>query len=203
MSRQTERTSSLILTAAWRRLARGDAARLADVAKDAGVSRQALYLHFGSRAGLLVALTQHIDRTLGLDVMLREVAAISSPREQLIAGLRLTARFAPKIQSVAISLARLRTVDADARAAFDERMEFRRRGIERIVRAIAREEGLASEWTVRRATDVLWAAGLPQTWELLVTERGWSPSEFERWLVRQGSAMLAPIRKRRRSAGRT
>ena len=199
MSTQTENTSNLLLAAAWRRLARGDAARLVDVAKDAGVSRQALYLHFGSRVGLLVALTRHIDKTLGLDVMLREVAAIPSPRERLLAALRVSARYAPKIQSVAMALARLRPVDADARAAFDERMEYRRQGIRRILHAIARDGGLASEWNVRRATDALWAAGSPQTWELLVTERGWSPKEFERWLVRQGTAMLAPIPKRRTS----
>ena len=36
-----------------------------DVARAAGVSRQAVYLHFGSRAGLLVAMARHHDRTSG------------------------------------------------------------------------------------------------------------------------------------------
>ena len=39
----------------------GKAVRLEDIAKASGVSRQTIYLHFGSRVDLMVATVQHID----------------------------------------------------------------------------------------------------------------------------------------------
>ena len=46
--------------------ARGSNLTLSEVADAAAVSRQALYLHFGDRTGLLVALVNHMDSTLEL-----------------------------------------------------------------------------------------------------------------------------------------
>ena len=39
----------------------GASTRMSDIAKAAGLSRQAVYLHFKTRAELLIALTRHID----------------------------------------------------------------------------------------------------------------------------------------------
>ena len=41
--------------------------RLSDIAKAAGISRQAVYLHFTSRAELLVATVRFVDQVHGLD----------------------------------------------------------------------------------------------------------------------------------------
>ena len=38
-----------------------DEVRLVDIARKAGVSRRSVYVHFGSRTGLLVAMVQHFD----------------------------------------------------------------------------------------------------------------------------------------------
>ena len=35
---------------------------MAEIAKAAGVSRQAVYLHFGTRGGMLMALVKRADR---------------------------------------------------------------------------------------------------------------------------------------------
>lgn len=32
-----------------------------------------------------------------------------------------------------------------------------------------------------RATDILWMLNHPNTWQLLVSERGWTPEQYERW----------------------
>ncbi|MCB0952277.1 MAG: helix-turn-helix transcriptional regulator, partial [Microthrixaceae bacterium] len=67
-------TRNRILEAAWSLLAEhGAQIKLADVAARASVSRQALYLHFGDRAGLLVALVNHMDESLDLGESLVEV----------------------------------------------------------------------------------------------------------------------------------
>jgi AcrR family transcriptional regulator len=189
MSSQADKTRLALLNAAWKRLSRGDAAHLADVARDARVSRQALYLHFGSRARLLVALVAHIDEELGLPKLIDQLPPLAKPDARLLESLRVTARYQSKIHGVAMALVRMHD-DADARAAITDRMEVRHREIHAIVRALAHQGSLRSEWTVARASDALWAAGTPSMWELLVVERGWSAKEFERWLIHVGESML-------------
>lgn len=182
MSTKSERTRQTILDAAWKRLSRGDPARLEDVAADAGVSRQAVYLHFQSRSGLLLALVEHIDERLGIRSSIAQSAAAKSPEDALIEGVRVAARYAVEIHSVAMALARLAETDEDARAALANRMKQRRRGIRAALRAVEERGALAPGWTTERATDALWASGSPQAIDLLLS-RGWSAAEIEQWLV--------------------
>src|SRR3954463_2094410 len=54
---------------------RGDArVTMAQIAKAARVSRQAVYLHFADRADLMVALARHLDQTLGLPADIQRIA---------------------------------------------------------------------------------------------------------------------------------
>jgi AcrR family transcriptional regulator len=54
---------------AWRLMEerRGRGVRMRDIAEAAGVSRQAVYDHFGTRAKLLVATTHYVDEVRGLE----------------------------------------------------------------------------------------------------------------------------------------
>jgi len=195
---RAERTHRALLDAAWARLARGDVARLEDVAADAGVTRQALYLHFPSRGRLLVELVDHIDRELGLLDLLAEARTADGPAELLLAELRVTARYAPKIHAVAMSLWRLADTDAEAAEALADRMKRRRVGLRETLTAVEAAGLLAPDWTVKSATDALWAAGAPASVDLLLRERGWPAAQLERWLVHLGRSMLRP----RGTAGR-
>ena len=69
MSSEGPDTRTRILNAAWSLLesGRGAGVRMSDIAKEAGISRQALYLHFPNRADLLVATTQHVDAVKDID----------------------------------------------------------------------------------------------------------------------------------------
>ncbi len=191
MSKKRDRTRLTILQAAWDRLAKpGDPARLEDIAGDAGVTRQSVYLHFGSRGGLLTALVGHMDETLELGAALEEVRACEDPVKQLELALQLTANFEPKIHGVALALTRLAPSDPDAAAALEDRMKRRRAGLTEILRRLDEAGKLSSEWTVRQAADALWEAGLPSSYEHLVGERGWSVKTFERWLLHLGRSFL-------------
>src|SRR5262245_3704568 len=57
-------TRERILAATWKLMekSRDLQVRIADIAAAAGVSRQAVYLHFGNRANLLLAAVQYRDR---------------------------------------------------------------------------------------------------------------------------------------------
>lgn len=191
MSKKRDRTRLVILQAAWDRLNKpNDPARLEDIAADAGVTRQSVYLHFGSRGGLLLALVAHVDETLGLGEQIAAIRACKDPVEALELSLRTTASFEPKIHGVSIALTRLAASDADAAAALEDRMKHRRAGMTEVLRQIDEAGKLSPEWTVKQVADVLWEASLPSSYEHLVVERGWSVKAFERWLLHLGHSFL-------------
>lgn len=182
-----------ILEAAWKRLSRpGDAARLEDIASDAGVTRQSLHLHFGTRGALLVALVQHIDGSLRLPERIAEIRACADPVQALERGLRLTARYEPEIHGAALALARLAPTDPEAAAALEDRMRHRRAGLAATLRAIKRRGLLAPGYTVREVVDILWVAGAPSTFHHLVVERRWPLEKFERRLLDLGRSFIRP-----------
>ena len=52
-----------------------------------------------------------------------------------------------------------------------------------IIDIIERRGHLARGITTAFATDVLWTLNHPDTWSLLVTQRGWTPAQYEHWLA--------------------
>jgi AcrR family transcriptional regulator len=61
MSSEKISTKTRILDTTWKLLeARDKNTRMSDIAKAVGISRQALYLHFPTRAALLIATTRHL-----------------------------------------------------------------------------------------------------------------------------------------------
>ena len=183
-------TKERILKAAWKRLLRGDRARLEDVAADAGVSRQAVYLHFGSRGGLLLALVDYIDETFGLKERIGRAMAQPSPMERLEAMLRLMAEYNGEIHGIAMAFARQAQDDPEVRRAFEDRMEHRRAGLRDLLAALDREGRLKAGWSCEEITDILWELGAPTSYEHLVVERGWSPERFTDWLVWAARALV-------------
>ena len=67
MSSDNPETRSRILKAALTLLeaSQGKGVRMTDIAKRAGITRQALYLHFSTRAELLIATTHYLDALKG------------------------------------------------------------------------------------------------------------------------------------------
>ena len=95
-------TRARILEAAWALVSeKGIGLKLSDVAAQASVSRQAVYLHFGDRSGLLVDLVQHIDDTLDLGKSLAAVHAASDGAALLEEAMRLNTMFWTQVLPVA------------------------------------------------------------------------------------------------------
>jgi AcrR family transcriptional regulator len=164
--------------------------RMEDVATAAGVSRQAVYLHFGTRPQLFVALAAHVDETRGLDRHRKKVAAARTPLDALKAGIELQAAHFPSIHEIAGALEAARHSDEAARAAWDDRMTERRRAMKTGVEWLAREGLLDDAWTVEEATDMVWSLCSIKVWESLVIERGWSRARYVAHLYRVLAAGL-------------
>ena len=191
MSSRKDQTRRAILDAAWRLLDERppDSVRLQDIAAAANVSRQAVYLHFGSRGGVLVALIGYTDEVLGLAALLDEVAAQPTALARLERTLQVTARYASRIHELAIAFSRAQD-DDDVREAFQDRMDLRRAGLREVITELAEEGRLDGAWTIEHAVDLLWSLGTPESYELLVVQRGWSVDDFERWLVHAARSLL-------------
>ena len=144
-----------------------------DIAKAVGISRQAIYLHFRTRGGLLMALVKRADERLGIREDFFAALDTLSPAERLDACLRVWLAFVTQILPVAKDLIRLRATDPDASAAWEDRMSDLRSWLRRLAESLHAEGALASSWTIEEATDYLWTASSVQVWDLLVVERNW------------------------------
>jgi AcrR family transcriptional regulator len=160
----------------------GRGVRMGDIAKGAGVSRQAVYLHFASRTELLVAATRYLDKTLDLDRRLAPSRAATSGAERLALYIDCWGNYIPEIYGVAKALMLARDSDEAAAAAWSDRMHAMRDGCSAAIEALHSEGNLAPQWTPKRATDALWTMLLVPNWENLTIECGWSTQQYVRWM---------------------
>jgi AcrR family transcriptional regulator len=172
-------TRRRILDAAWALLEeRGTGIRVADVAKRAGVSRQGLYLHFGDRVSLFVAVADHIDVSFGRDRLRAHVFGAPSGAESLRRWVETMSWYTAKIDSVSRVLELAAESDEALAAAWKDRMIGRRGHVRRIVDRIATEGRLADGWTPESATDLAFAVTLPGPWRVFTSVLRWSAERY-------------------------
>ena len=172
-------TRVAILDAATR-LVRGTGAgvTLEGVADEAGVSRQTVYVHFGSRTGLFIAMVQHMDEGGILHGLVQRVFDARTALDALDAVVNVHAEYHPVAYPVARVLMASRHEDAAMKAAWDERMAGRRNLDRSVVEWLDREGLLPSTWDIDTATDIVWGLTSWQLWEELVIDRGWSKDAY-------------------------
>ena len=192
-------TRTTILDAAWALLEeRGAGVRIADIAAKAGVSRQAVYLHFGDRASLFVALGDHIDVSFGRDRLRGHVFGAPTGVESLRRWVQTMSWYTAKIDSVSRILELRAEFDEALSAAWKDRMLGRRGHVQRIAERLAAEGQLAEGWTVEAAADLVFTVTLPGAWRILTLVVGWSQERYadelaqllERSLLAPGAEQL-------------
>lgn len=176
MSSGNPETREKILRAAWTLLeaAEGREVRMSDIAKAAGVSRQALYLHFPKRSDLLVATTRYIDDVKDVDTRLAASRSAKTGIERLAAFVDAWGNYIPEIYGAGKALMIMGDRESDARMAWDDRMRAVRDGCHAAVNALHRDGRLAAEHSVEQATDILWTLLSVRNWEQLTIDCGWS-----------------------------
>ena len=153
---------------------------MADIAKDSGVSRQAVYLHFGSRPELLVAAVRYADELLHLKQRFEPVQEAKEGAEKLDAFINFWGHYVSEIYGIAKALMLSRESDEAAAAAWDDRMTSLRNGCQDVIESLKREELLRDDWSVSEATDMLWTTLSINGWELLTMESGWTVEAYVR-----------------------
>ena len=142
---------------------RGDLT-MGDVAAWAGLSRQAVYLHFGNRGALLAALLEHLEE----------------PAEDPLIAPSARAAVAALVARHAGSFGRLYPV-ASLMASFApwQQWEDRRLADCRALAERFRVEGaLAPHLSIEAAADLLWTLTSLAVWRDLVIGRGWSAERY-------------------------
>ena len=173
-------TKIRILETTWKVLeTRIDKNRMSDIAKAVGISRQALYLHYPTRAELLIATTKHIDTVKKVDQRLELSRAAGSGLERLHFFVKAWGGYIPEIHGMSVALRNMRKNDKAAAEAWDDRMQAVRRGCQAAVRAIAKDEKLKCDLSEQVATDILWTLLTVENWEKLVLDCAWSQSAYE------------------------
>jgi AcrR family transcriptional regulator len=194
---QAAQTRTSVLEAASRLFAeRGwSATTMAAIAREAGTAVETVYAGFGSKSGVLTAA---IDAAIVGDdapIPLAERPAyaqlgVGSVRERLAAAARVIAGAHERSVALLRAMQEAAASDQAARTRADKYENDRRAEIDQGLRLIAGRRVSA------RLVDAVWALTAPEVFTKLVVERGWTTTEYERWLVTTVEPMIRESPKR-------
>jgi AcrR family transcriptional regulator len=172
---------------------------MADVAAEAGVSVPLLYKVFGPKPQLVkriydVLLAGDVDpEPVAERPALQALAADPDPRGKLARyaalGRAMAGRAGPVVSAL---LAAARAGEPELRAFAATIDRERLAGASALATHLAECGALAPGVGVDRARDLIWLHTAPDTYRLLVLERGWVLDDYERWLATSLTAALLP-----------
>lgn len=175
-------TRDAVLAAAWQLIVtRGSVAvSIADIARAAGVSRQTVYLGFGNRVGLLIAMARRADAASAHSAGMADIAeGVGDQPSTLADFVDAWLHHLPEVYPVGALLSAAAATDPDAASVLADRMVG---GLYakylRILTRIEEAGGLSRRWPVTRAADLCWSLTHIDAWTHLVEQRGWFPDTF-------------------------
>jgi AcrR family transcriptional regulator len=146
-------------------------ATMDDLARRAGVARATVFSRFGSKLGVLEALSL---RCAGGPEMraLRAAQAIDDPVAALDALLLAGCDLWEKEGYIMVQLKAIVVLEPDASAIIDAQYDDQRRGMEALARALQQAGRLRQGWPVARAAAALHALTSVETFMLLRRDHG-------------------------------
>ena len=165
-----------------------EATSMRQLAEASGVSLQTLYNAFQSKFGVFSALMDviivgdHEPVALADRVEFTALDAIEDPRELLRAVVRAAAPILDRLDAIyptlrAAAASDPQVAEAHQRFTLDARFE-QYRGIGAQLAGLG---ALPDGMTAAAAVDILWTVLSPDTYNLLVSHRGWSSGQFVAW----------------------
>src|SRR5262249_31635936 len=159
------------------------ATTMAAIATEAGVALKTVYLAFETKNGVLRALWHATLRGGGGDVPVAEQAGYQEtltephPQRPLRRNTRHSRRGKERVAAVGEMIRHGAAAGEPELAALWSRIQSEYHENQRlIVESLRKKKALALD--ADRAADVLWTINHPNTWQLLVGERGWTPDEY-------------------------
>ena len=152
---------------------------MTQIAKAAGMSRQAVYLHFADRGELFVAMVRYVDQKRGLEHEIRLIRESPTGIEAMRRMVSLQARSNPIIWPAARTLDAVRRRDPEVERSWQDRLDHRLAGCRDIVRRMKEDGDLIANMDLDTAASLVWTLTSLRMWEDLVVLRGWSASRYE------------------------
>lgn len=162
----------------------GQAISMSSVAKAAGISRQAVYLHFASRTELIIATSKYVDELKGLDERLKQFYSATTGIQMLEACVEVWGNYIPEIYGLAKAMLLTRDTDAAMAAAWNSNMACLRDVCRETIEALDREGKLYPQWPHKEAIEMFMTIISINNWEQLTMECGWSKADYINWIER-------------------
>lgn len=196
--KRAEATRSRIIESAYELFA-GDgypSATMEAIAQSAGVAVQTVYYVFGTKAGLLRAVTESAAAGFDEEVPVMERSWVAEalsdpdPRRALALGVEYGVDIYARVAPLENALRAAASADPEIDEYIQEFTGQRRRGMARLISGLARRGGLIPGLEPQRASDVLFVLHSHETFLGFTRRCGWTVERYKAWLYRALSREL-------------
>jgi AcrR family transcriptional regulator len=160
------------------------------IAAEAGVAVSTIYAVFRNKRGILRAMREMWHQESGQRDIYAQAYEESDPEKCLALAAHATRRqweTSAEMRRIYVAAA---SADPEAAAELALALEGRRKGLTTFIEQMASD--LRAGLDIERATDILYALTLAESFDLLVRQRGWTPDEYESWLAELLRQQLLP-----------
>lgn len=155
---------------------------IGEIAEKAGVSPATIYASFDSKAGVVAAMLEDMEESVGIGEQLDKVFAETDPYRQL--RLYVATHCDLFSHSSDVLRAAMRAIEDPGVAALAAEGDRRRRqAIDALTSQWAKTGALRSGLTDLNAADRLWLLTTVDGYLNAVDQLGWTPEEYETWLA--------------------
>jgi AcrR family transcriptional regulator len=173
------------------------------ISASSGVPSATVYRLFSSKLRLLQALFSAAlpEGVVGADgepasvpdhPQLSALLAEPDPRVQVATFAGIAREILSRVSQVYPILLTAAGSDRQAAELLAAYTRTRQQGQGHISRCLAGSRSLRPGLSERDAADIVYALASPEVYRLLVTDRGWSPLEYEQWLAAALTGQLLP-----------
>ena len=162
------------------------ATTMAAIAAEARVALKTVYIAFETKSGVLRALwnlnlrgEDDEDSPVAQRPWYLEVLNEPDPERQLRLNARNSRQGKVRIGALAEVIRSAAPIDPDIDALWARIGTEYHANQRAIVDSLDEKGALRPNLDVQRATDILWALNHPNVWQLLVSDRGWTPNQYE------------------------
>src|SRR5262245_32111098 len=191
-SASSARTTERVLEAAAGLVAEDafHTATMDDLARRAGVARATVFSRFGSKLGVLEALSRRCAGGAEMRA-LREAQGVQDPVAAVDALLRACCDLWEKEGDIMVQLKAILVLEPDASEIIDAQYDDQRRGMERLARGLQQAGRLRKGWSVSRATAALHALTSVETFMLLRRDHGLPLAKVKQTIVELSRAIFS------------
>lgn len=163
------------------------ATTIESIASRAAVSPETIYATFKNKRTILSGL---LDISMAGDdapvpvlerEWVQELRDEPDPRRRLLILARNGRAILERVTPIYEVLRGAAAADPEIARLWETNKAQRSAGQRELIQAVAAGTSFREGLTTRAAADIVFAIGSPETYRLLVTDRGWSPDRFERW----------------------